>query len=57
MLRRRFQDQAISVEVLEKGFKYDGAVYRSLSAVARKITGTQWNGFSFFALDRDWKRR
>jgi hypothetical protein len=25
-------------------------VYRSLSAVARRISGTQWNGFSFFRL-------
>jgi hypothetical protein len=25
-------------------------VYRSLSAVARQISGTQWNGFSFFRL-------
>jgi len=57
VLRRKFQDQVVSVEVLEKGFQYDGVVYRSLSAVARKITGTQWNGFAFFALDGNWKRR
>ena len=50
MLRRTFQDQAVSVEVLEKGFQYDGVVYRSLSAVARKITGTQWNGYAFFGI-------
>jgi hypothetical protein len=57
VLRRKFQEEAVSVEVLEKGFQYDGVVYRSLSAVARKITGTQWNGFAFFALDGNWKRR
>jgi Protein of unknown function (DUF2924) len=27
-------------------------VYNSLSAVAREVTGVQWNGFAFFALDR-----
>jgi hypothetical protein len=49
-LRRTFQDENITVHVLEEGFQYEGAVYRSLSAVARHITGTQWNGFSFFRL-------
>ena len=50
VLTRTFQGRNVSVQVLEKGFKYEGAVYRSLSAVARQISGTQWNGFSFFAL-------
>ena len=50
VLTRTFRDQNITVEVLEKGFQYDGVVYRSLSAVARQISGTQWNGISFFRL-------
>ena len=50
ILRRTFRDQAITVHVLDNGFQYEGAVYRSLSAVARHISGTQWNGFSFFQL-------
>jgi hypothetical protein len=50
VLTRTFRDQTISVQVLENGFQYDGVVYRSLSAVARQISGTQWNGFSFFRL-------
>ena len=50
VLTRRFRDQTIRVQVLEKGFQYEGIVYRSLSAVARQISGTQWNGFSFFRL-------
>ena len=40
------------MKVLEKGFQYEDVVYRSLSAVARQISGTQWNGFSFFQLQR-----
>ena len=32
------------------GFEYDGRTYRSLSAVAKRITGQQWNGFLFFGL-------
>jgi hypothetical protein len=50
VLTRTFRDQNITVQVLEKGFQYEGMVYRSLSAVARHISGTQWNGFSFFRL-------
>jgi hypothetical protein len=50
IMTRTFRDQAITVHVLENGFQYDGIVYRSLSAVARHISGTQWNGFSFFRL-------
>jgi Protein of unknown function (DUF2924) len=36
------------VTVLADGFEYQGDRYRSLSAIARKITGTAWNGFLFF---------
>jgi len=49
-LSREFRGQRIDVEVLEKGFLYQERVYKSLSAVARQVTGTQWNGFAFFAL-------
>jgi hypothetical protein len=36
--------------VLARGFEYDGRVYASLSAVAKAITGTHWNGPRFFGL-------
>jgi hypothetical protein len=49
-LTRQFQQQSVAVEVLEKGFRYQERVYKSLSAVARHVTGTQWNGFLFFGL-------
>ena len=38
------------VIVLENGFSYDGERYKSLSAIAYKITGTKWNGKRFFGL-------
>lgn len=47
-LTREFRGQQITVEVLDKGFRYQDSVYKSLSAVARKVTGVQWNGFAFF---------
>ena len=40
------------VMVLEVGFAWEGKTYRSLSHVARAITGTQWNGRRFFGVDR-----
>ena len=50
VLKRTFRDQSVVVRVLESGFQYEGAMYRSLSAVARQVSGTHWNGFSFFGL-------
>lgn len=49
-LRREWREQKIEVRVLEDGFEYDGAIYRSLTAVAKKITGGHWNGRLFFGL-------
>jgi hypothetical protein len=39
-----------SVTVLQTGFEYQGRPYASLSAIARQITGTPWNGPAFFGL-------
>lgn len=50
VLVREFQGVLHEVEVLERGFRYRGREYRSLSAIAREITGTAWNGFGFFRL-------
>ncbi len=38
------------VTVLKDGFDWQGCKYKSLSAIARTITGTQWNGYRFFGL-------
>lgn len=38
------------VTVRDNGFEYQGRPYQSLSAVARVITGTRWNGWIFFGL-------
>lgn len=40
------------VEVLETGFRYEGRAFSSLSAIAKAITGTHWNGLLFFGLRR-----
>jgi erythromycin esterase-like protein len=50
VLTRHYQGRAITVTVLKEGFLCDGQVYRSLSAVAHRVTGTRWNGLLFFGL-------
>ncbi|WP_149539330.1 DUF2924 domain-containing protein [Siccirubricoccus phaeus] len=49
-LVREYQGIQHTVTVLADGFEYEGRPYRSLSAIARHITGTRWNGWSFFGL-------
>ena len=44
-----------TITVLKDGFEWGGQRYKSLSAVARAITGTRWNGYRFFGL-RERKR-
>ena len=44
-----------TVTVLTDGFDWQGRKFKSLSAIAREITGTRWNGYRFFGL-REIKR-
>lgn len=48
VLTRPYKGDLLQVRVLPAGFEYEGAAYRSLSAVARAITGSHCNGFLFF---------
>ncbi len=54
-LIREWDGIAHTVTVLKEGFEWGGQRYKSLSAVARSITGTRWNGYRFFGL-RERKR-
>jgi hypothetical protein len=54
-LIREWDGIAHTVTVLKEGFEWGGQRYKSLSAVARAITGTRWNGYRFFGL-REGKR-
>ena len=49
-LMREWQGRTYEVVVLDDGFFWQGAQHRSLSALARKITGTAWSGPLFFGL-------
>jgi Protein of unknown function (DUF2924) len=52
MLRRNWKGRTILVEVLANGFRYENRHFPSLSNIALEVTGTRWNGFSFFGLVR-----
>lgn len=53
ILTRQYRGKLVQVTVLPNGFDYDGQVYRSLSAVAKAITGSHWSGNLFFGLNKD----
>ena len=49
---RQWQNTTHKVTALNEGFEWDGRTYKSLSAVANAITGTNWNGYAFFGIKR-----
>ncbi|MFO1158472.1 MAG: DUF2924 domain-containing protein [Reyranellaceae bacterium] len=49
-LLRQYQGIEHTVTVLQDGYEWQGRPYKSLSAIARAITGTRWNGLLFFGL-------
>ncbi len=50
ILTRTYKGATLQVQVLPRGFAYEGQVFKSLSAVAKAITGSHCNGFWFFGL-------
>lgn len=52
-LVRVYKGRELVVQVLEAGFGFEGEVYKSLSAVAKQITGAHCNGFLFFRLGEE----
>ncbi len=49
-LMREWNGRTYQVEVIEEGFVMDGQTYKSLSAIAKRITGAHWSGPRFFGL-------
>ena len=48
VLARPYKGRTLQVQVLVKGFAFEGSVYPSLSAVAKAATGSHCNGYLFF---------
>ena len=57
VLVREYDGDLHHVNVVTGGFEYRGMFYKSLSAVARRITGTRWNGPRFFGLRKEHTRQ
>ena len=53
-LIREYQGVEHCATVRDEDFEYQGRPYKSLSAIARAITGTRWNGLTFFGL-KSWR--
>lgn len=51
-LLREWHGTTHEVMTTDKGYVWNGTTYRSLTAIARRITGTQWNGRVFFGLKK-----
>lgn len=53
VLAREYKGRTVVVTVQADGFVYDGRRYPSLTAVAKAVTGTHWNGYHFFGLKKN----
>ena len=51
ILTRKYKGETIDVKVLADGFEFEDEEYKSLSAVAKHVTGTHTSGFLFFGLN------
>jgi hypothetical protein len=52
VLSRPYKGEEVRVMVLAQGFEYQGRAYKSLSAVAKAVTGSHCNGYLFFRVGR-----
>ena len=52
IIERQYKGKMIRVIVLQEGFEYEGRRYKSLTAIAKEVSGSHCNGFLFFRLGR-----
>jgi hypothetical protein len=50
LIVREYRGQRLQIKVLGSGFEFEGSVFKTLSAVAKHITGQHCNGYYFFRL-------
>ena len=53
VLQRVYKGATLRVTVLDCGFEFEGERYKSLTAVAKAVTGKHWNGHHFFGLRKN----
>jgi len=52
ILARQYRGHTIEVRVRKDGLEFNGQVYKTLTAVAKAVTGAHWNGYHFFGLGK-----
>ncbi|MCX5679329.1 MAG: DUF2924 domain-containing protein [Candidatus Omnitrophica bacterium] len=50
LITKNYKGADIRVKILEKDFEYNDKVYKTLTAIAKEVTGSHWNGYLFFNL-------
>lgn len=53
IITKKYKGRLLTVKVLANGFEFEGTFFRSLSALAKTITGSHSNGFHFFGLTKE----
>jgi hypothetical protein len=53
VITRRYKGRLVQVKVVTGGFEFEGELFKSLSAVAKQVTGSHWNGYKFFNLTNE----
>ena len=48
LITKEYKGKIIEIKILETGFEYGGKVYKTLTSVAKEVTGAHWNGYLFF---------
>jgi hypothetical protein len=52
ILTRSYKGRTLQVQVLADGFQFEGERFKSLTAIAKQVTGSHWNGYAFFGLNK-----
>ena len=50
VITKEYKGIKLQIKVIESGFEYNSKVYKSLTAIAKEVTGAHWNGYLFFNL-------
>ncbi len=48
VITKEYKGKTLEVKTLETGFEYCGKAYKTLTAIAKEVTGAHWNGYLFF---------
>lgn len=50
VITKEYKGISLQIKVLDSGFEYNNKIYKSLTAIAKEVTGAHWNGYLFFNL-------